>query len=430
MSHQPTQFSEETHYKAKGKYYELLTRDNYDSWAVTMEANLKAAGLWVFITGNPILCKAPDTKTAYADQMIYAQMVFNMNKDRSAAGEFISRACSEPIRERYLSNVAIDDPAEAWNELKTALQVEDADRTSTIFDTFMTMKKPASMTTFSFCKKLRELQKQTTSVTTNEAGATITHIFLTDHMILRRILANANPEHAALTQHLESDKRTTLATALERYDAAEQAHARRIKAAAASNPLRMPGQADGEDVFYNQVASGSPNNMSSYHGPGNRANIIDPTKSLPVCPKDWDGIGCWLHFGSLTHRAVQCNGLRDMQKKYLAAKGIPAHQADHIYGYPPPTQDSRPISRRQQNTQKPVNNSNFRASGQLNVSQRRKRGCGICGDSGHITDACPGLGRAAQDYKKQKLSSGHAAVASANFHETIEDGDDGSESPQ
>ncbi|KAI5791983.1 hypothetical protein EDC01DRAFT_630481 [Geopyxis carbonaria] len=388
-----------THFKlANGTQEELLTCDNYHTWSIAVQYEMGCDGTWGWVTGERTVPECPPGEIALSERIMWMQMRDSYEKQRLDTGRYILNRCTAYVRECYLEALNANDPAGIWTTLKNALQGNDQSRIEALNRVFRNLSKPRDMRMKEFSHRLHKLQEQTTTRTVGADGSVTVHMSISDNAIKEKILTNAIPEHAQTTRHCEVDPRLTLTDILNMYEAAEKADKARLDQLP-KEPLHMISN-NGQEPYHSVTAFYG---RAQQKPRGNRPQIYLPqparpvySERLPMCPADWDGIGCWKH-DTEGHTAAYCNTLRFLQKRYLEENRIDPATARQLPGYPHPS--AGPAPRGTYNSQSGYQSQNVR--NQLNVSQKRQK-CGLCDDPNHITDACPDKEQARKSIKKRK----------------------------
>lgn len=367
MSRTPT-----TYKNYHGGYEELLTKENYELWAPIMKRELEGRDHWGFINGTRTAPDPLPPNSPAAEQLIFRTESREHRAEQSAAGIYIYNACSKFIKERYLCDLNVTKPKELWDKLKEKLQGNNDESRTKLLTKFMTMKKPSDMTVEQFTNKLKLIQK----LLNGEGAAAVA--FITDKMILEQIFNNAGESLKYLTNELRTTPNLVLGSVLKRYELAE------------------------DNINLNNT---TPKDKDTVSGLASQQQQPPRAVNLPVCPANWNGIDCWFHSLPVSHRAIDCDALKEFQRPYLIGAGIQVKDATRLRGYPVPGLKPRYPGTMQYY---PNNNSNS-GGGATKVSPgntpMKRVMCGLCSDIGHTVDLCPMLSQAANALKKIKTES-------------------------
>ncbi|KAI5790108.1 hypothetical protein EDC01DRAFT_630813 [Geopyxis carbonaria] len=354
-----------------------------------MKHQLAGKGKWDIITGTRVAPVAPAENAAYADRAMYEERLEKYNK-----------ACSE---------IQVEDPKIMWDTLRTELTSDDEARTATLVNQFMTMTKPPGMPMREFAQKLRNLQKQTVSVTVTPEGMEQTTNFVNDYMFRSRIFKNADPEFEALTCNLQADN--TL-----KFGAEKAAQAKKLDVCCPQPPPQQISRQVPEvgNAFY------ANRGQSVQRRSGSFQQMRPALTSLPEVPTNWEGQGCWYH-NNMNHPANICNSLGIMQRQWLIDNKTPIEYAEVLYGYAHPSLAPLPKGTKF----KFRNVRNNRSQPQQLITHPKRKRCGLCGKGSHITDDCPKLANAASEVQKAMTTGSAMVVANRqSLNSTIDNNSD------
>lgn len=207
-----------------------------------------------------------------------------------------------------------------WDKLKEKLQGNDEESRSKLLTKFMTMKKGDDLNIKQFANKLKRIQGLLNGNTT----------FITDKMVIGQIFANAGPSLEYLTNNLRTTPNLELKDVLKRYELAEESkELNDLEEKHNDTVAALYAQKGKKPVKYNNQQQQNPGKVT-----------------LPTCPSDWNGCDCWYH-SPPTHKAVDCDGLKVFQIRYLNANSIAFKDAVQLRGYPVPGSLPRPLTNNQ-----------------------------------------------------------------------------------
>lgn len=360
--------SRSTYKNHHGGHEDLLTKDNYELWAPIIKRELEGADQWGYIDETRTAPEPLPVASPATDQLLFRTVLKEFRSEQSATGSYLFNACSKAVQERYLNKVNLGKPKEIWDILKAKLQGNDEESRSKLLTKFMTMTKGEEMTVEQYANKLKKIQELL-----NGDGA---NKFITDAMIIKQILSNAGPALDFLSNNLRTTPDLKLVEVLKRYDLAEESLEAQKK------------------IPTDSVAA---LNAQSINRPQNLRRGY-----LPVCPTDWNGSDCWYHAPPPNHKAVDCGGLKELQRRHLAENNIDVKNAPQLRGYPAPGALPRPYYNNRALTQN--QNATNQQPSQAQVASKRQL-CVLCGDTGHTVDVCPQLNEAASALKRVKTAA-------------------------
>lgn len=325
-----------------GAQIDKLNHDNYDTWVPLMRRHLESNNWFGFIDGSrtsPESIRQP-ANTPYGDLLVAKEHLDAYNTNVAKVSAAIFNACSLPIQERYLKEISRLNPKAMWDLLQEKMEGDDQDLNAKFH---ATLKAPTESFT-EFIYKLKDIQKRLSSmqdlenkkaaarVTAGEADAVPMVIStITDRRMKEHILNNAGIKYCGITSYLNGNKLSSLADVIEAYVTAEEQEKKAERLAAIATPKIHPSavaQADNSVAAYVVQQNGSGSNSQ----PTSR-------ESLPSCPSNWNGSGCWHHTNSSNHNAVDCEALKFLQTRYFTSNNIEPYQ---LQGFSHPRAVPRP----------------------------------------------------------------------------------------